>query len=57
MILLLEISLITLPGEILAITHRDSGYGSGLVTLGKIDSGIEAFKVPGSVRVRIELIE
>ena len=45
------------PWGNLAIFHRDSGYASGLVTLGKIDSGIEALNVPGSVRVTIELIE
>jgi hypothetical protein len=30
---------------------------SGLVILGKIDSGIEAFNVPGSVKVAIELLK
>ena len=45
------------PWGNLAIFYRDFGYSSGLVRLGKIDSGIEAFGAPGSVRVRIELIE
>ena len=45
------------PWGNLAIFHRDFGYSGGLVRLGKVDSGIEAFKVPGSVRVRIELVE
>ncbi len=45
------------PWGNLAIFYRDFGYASGLVILGKIDSGIEAFNVPGSVRVTIELIE
>ena len=45
------------PWGNLAIFYRDFGYSSGLVILGKIDSGIEAFNVPGSVRVTIELIK
>ena len=38
------------PWGNLAIFHRDFGYSSGLVILGKIDSGVEAFKAPGSVK-------
>jgi hypothetical protein len=45
------------PWGNLAIFYRDFGYASGLVILGKIDSGIEAFDVPGSLRVTIELIK
>jgi len=45
------------PWGNLAIFYRDFGYASGLVILGKIDSGIEAFNVPGSVKVTIELIK
>ena len=45
------------PWGNLAIFYRDFGYSSGLVILGKIDSGIEAFNVPNSVRVTIELIK
>lgn len=45
------------PWGNLAIFYRDFGYSSGLVILGKIDSGIEVLNVPGSVRVTIELIE
>ena len=45
------------PWGNLAIFYRDFGYSSGLVILGKIDSGMEALNVPGSVRVTIELIE
>jgi len=41
----------------LAIFYRDFGYASGLVILGKIDSGIEALNMPGSVKVTIELIK
>lgn len=45
------------PWGNLAIFYRDFGYSSGLVILGKIDSGIEAFNVSGSVRVTFELIK
>ncbi len=45
------------PWGNLAMFYRDFGYSSGLVILGKIDSGIEAFSVPGSVTVTIELIK
>jgi hypothetical protein len=44
------------PWGNLAIFYRDFGYSSGLVILGKIDSSIEAFNVPGSIRVTIELV-
>jgi hypothetical protein len=52
------------PGDIayyapwgnLAVFYRDSGYAAGLVLLGKVDSGMETFDVPGSVRVTIELL-
>lgn len=45
------------PWGNLAIFYRDFGYSSGLVIIGKIDSGIEALNVPGSVKVTIELIK
>jgi hypothetical protein len=45
------------PWGNLAIFYRDFGYSRGLVILGKIDSGIEALNVPGSLRVTIELIK
>jgi hypothetical protein len=45
------------PWGNMAIFYRDFGYSRGLVILGKIDSGIEALNVPGSVRVTIELIK
>jgi hypothetical protein len=44
------------PWGNLAIFYRDFGYSSGLIILGKIDSGIEVLNVPGSVRVTIELM-
>lgn len=45
------------PWGNLAIFYRDFGYSSGLIILGKIDSGIEAFNVPGSLKVTVELIK
>jgi hypothetical protein len=45
------------PWGNLAIFYRDFGYASGLVILGKIDSGMEALNVAGSVDVTIELAE
>jgi hypothetical protein len=44
------------PWGNLAIFYRDFGYSRGLVILGKIDNGIEAFNVPGSVKVKMELM-
>lgn len=45
------------PWGNLAIYYKDFGYSSGLVILGKIDGGAEAFNVPGSVKVMIEPVE
>lgn len=45
------------PWGNLAIFYKDFGYSSGLTILGKIESGIEAFNVPGSLKVTIELIQ
>lgn len=45
------------PWGNLAIFYRDFRYSSGLIRLGKIDSGAEALNVPGSVKVTIERIE
>lgn len=45
------------PWGNLAIFYRDFGYASGLVILGKLEGSVEVLDVPGSVRVRIELIE
>lgn len=45
------------PWGNLAIFYRDFGYASGLVILGKIDSGTEALNVPGSINLSIELVE
>lgn len=45
------------PWGNLAIFYRDFSYANELVILGKIDSGISALSIPGSVNVMIELIE
>ncbi|MDV2996818.1 MAG: hypothetical protein N4J56_006523 [Chroococcidiopsis sp. SAG 2025] len=45
------------PWGNLAIYYRDFGYSDGLVILGKIDGGIEALNVPGSVNVTIDQIQ
>jgi hypothetical protein len=45
------------PWGNLALFYRDSGYASGLVKLGKIDSDVEALRRSGSLRVTIELSE
>ncbi len=45
------------PWGNLAIFYKDFGYSSGLVILGRIDSGTETFHVPGSVNVTIELVK
>ena len=50
------------PGDIayyapwgnLAIFYKDAGYAKGLVKLGRLDSGIDALSVRGSVKVTIE---
>ena len=45
------------PWGNLAIFYKDFGYARGLVTLGKIDSGIEILQVPRPVNVMIEWIK
>jgi hypothetical protein len=45
------------PWGNLALFYRGSGYASGLVKLGKFDSGVEALHRTGPLRVVIELIE
>ena len=42
------------PWGNLAIFYKDFGYSRGLIGLGRIDSGIEALSVPGSLNVTIE---
>jgi hypothetical protein len=45
------------PWGNLAVFHKDFHYSSGLIKLGKIDSGIEALNVPGPATVTVELID
>ena len=45
------------PWGNLAIYYKDFGYSNGLIILGRIDSGPEAFDVPGSVKATIELVK
>ena len=44
------------PWGNLALFYKDFSYSNGLILLGKIDSGMEAFKVSGTVNVKIEVI-
>ncbi len=39
----------------LALFYRDFGYAAGLIKLGRIDEGAEAFNVPGKVTITITL--
>jgi len=45
------------PRGNLALFYRDFGYSSGLVRLGRLESGVEALSRPGPLRVTIELLE
>lgn len=48
------------PGPDVAIYYRQDGEkipAPGIIVIGNIDSGVEAFKVAGSVKVTIELIK
>src|SRR6266571_3046268 len=44
------------PWGNLAIFRKDFRYSSGLIKLGKVDSGLEALNLPGSIEVTIDLI-
>jgi hypothetical protein len=44
------------PWGNLAIFYKDFGYSSGLIKLGRIESGGESLNVSGSVKARIELL-
>jgi len=44
------------PWGNLAIFYKEFGYSRGLIGLGRIDSGIEALRVPGSLKVTIERV-
>jgi hypothetical protein len=48
------------PGPDVAMFYRHDGQSipsPGIIVMGKIDSGVEALDVPGSVKVTIELME
>ena len=45
------------PWGNLAIFHKDFGYSSGLISLGRLESGIEFLKTPGSMKVTITLVD
>jgi len=48
------------PGPDVAIFYRHDGQeipDPGIIVIGKIDSGVEALDVPGSVSVTVELIK
>lgn len=47
------------PGPDVAIFYRQDGEEiptPGIIVIGKIDSGTDAFDVPGSLKVKIELV-
>ena len=44
------------PWGNLAIFYKDFGYSRGLIGLGRVDSGIEALRGPGSLKVTIERV-
>lgn len=45
------------PWGNVALFYKDFGYSQGLVSFGKITSGMEAFTVNGSITVKIELVK
>lgn len=45
------------PWGNLALFHKDFRYSSGLIPLGKIESGLEAVREPRSATATIELID
>jgi hypothetical protein len=45
------------PWGNLAIFYKDFGYSAGLVKLGRIDSGAEVFRPPGTLRLTIQRAE
>ena len=44
------------PWGNLAFFYKDQRYANGLIKLGRIDSGVEAFQAPGSLKVTIERV-
>ncbi len=45
------------PWGNLAIFYRKFGHSSGLIKLGRIDSGIDALNVPGPIKVSIDVLK
>ena len=45
------------PWGNLAIFYKDFGYSKGLIHLGRIESGIEALSVSGTLKATIERVE
>ncbi|MFT3901788.1 MAG: cyclophilin-like fold protein [Niabella sp.] len=43
------------PWGNIALFYKDFGYSNGLISLGKITSGLEAFEVSGTVTAKFEL--
>ena len=43
------------PWGNLAIFHQDFSFSSGLVRLGRLDSGLDAMRRPGPVTVKVDL--
>lgn len=44
------------PWGNIALFYKDFGYSRGLISLGKITGGMEAFAVNGSITVTFELV-
>jgi hypothetical protein len=44
------------PWGNLAVFHKDFRYSEGLVRLGRIDSGLEALRRQGAVKVSIDIV-
>jgi hypothetical protein len=45
------------PWGNLAIFYKDFSYSTGLILLGKIDTGIDALTMPGSFEAKLEILE
>jgi hypothetical protein len=43
------------PWDNIALFYKDFGYSNGLISLGKITSGLEAFEVSGTIIAKFEL--
>lgn len=45
------------PWGNLALFYKDYSYSNGLISLGRITSGLEYFQVSGTINVKFELIQ